>query len=275
MISHGKVGTLDGMARAAGVSMPRFSEEVAALLGDRERLTRFFSVATRLTSAETTDQVLKLVVHAARSLAAADGATLRLFDSGSPGRVVWAGRGGGGGAVALQREIRVAERPYATLRVTTTRSRFTREEKALIDLLCIHAGIAVENVSLRSDEVVLDRIRTLVGTAEHDDLRDATVRQIGDLRIDLARHEVALADAPVHLTPSEFRLLDLLTEEPGRAYTRDEIVARLWNSEYVGNPRIADAHVSRLRRKLERDPRHPERLRHVRGVGYKLVPVSV
>lgn len=247
---------------------------MATLFGDRERVARFFSVATALSSAETTEQVLKLVVRGARSLACADGATLRVLESGSPSRLVWAGRGGAGGAVALQREVRVADRPYATLRVTTTRPGFTPAEEALIDLLCLHAGIAVENVSLRSHDDVLRRIRMAVGTLDGEAQPNGTLREVGDLRMDLVRHDVTVAGALVHLTPSEFRLLELLTEEPGRAYSRQDIVARLWDSEFVGNPRVADAHVARLRRKLERDPSHPERLLHVRGVGYKLVPLT-
>lgn len=260
------------MSSAGRPLMPPFPEAMAALFGDRERVARFFSVAIGLSSAETTDQVLKLVVRGARSLAGADGATLRRIEPGSRGRPVWAGRGGAGGAVALEREVRVADRPYATLRVTTTRARFTPEEEAFVDLLCLHAGIAVENVLLRSHEDVLQQIRTAVGALDGQPEPNGTTRELGDLRIDLVRHDATVAGVPVHLTPSEFRLLELLTEEPGRAYTRHEIVARLWDSDHVGKTRIADAHVARLRRKLEKDPSHPERLQHVRGVGYRIVP---
>ena len=76
----------------------------------------------------------------------------------------------------------------------------------------------------------------------------------------------------VRLTPSEFRLLTFLAEEPERVYSRREIMQHLWQSEYVGDERATDMHVSNLRRKIERDPDNPERVVTVRGIGYKLVP---
>ena len=72
--------------------------------------------------------------------------------------------------------------------------------------------------------------------------------------------------------PSEFRLLTFLAEEPERVYSRREIMQHLWQSEYVGDERATDMHVSNLRRKIERDPDNPERVVTVRGIGYKLVP---
>jgi DNA-binding response OmpR family regulator len=77
----------------------------------------------------------------------------------------------------------------------------------------------------------------------------------------------------VSLTPSEFRVLLLLAEEAGRVFSREQIMEHLWQTPYVGDTRACDAHVSNLRRKLERDPRHPERIVTVREVGYKLVAV--
>jgi DNA-binding response OmpR family regulator len=63
----------------------------------------------------------------------------------------------------------------------------------------------------------------------------------------------------------------LLAQEPGRVFTRDEIVRHLWESDFAGDRRAIDVHISNLRRKLETDPRNPRRLVTVRGVGYKLV----
>ena len=84
--------------------------------------------------------------------------------------------------------------------------------------------------------------------------------------------EVRVDDQNVRLTPSEFRLLTFLAEEPERVYSRREIMQHLWQSEYVGDERATDMHVSNLRRKIERDPDNPERVVTVRGIGYKLVP---
>jgi DNA-binding response OmpR family regulator len=71
--------------------------------------------------------------------------------------------------------------------------------------------------------------------------------------------------------PSEHTLLALLAQEPGRVFTRREIMQHLWQSTYVGDERACDAHVSNLRRKIERDPSRPERIVTVPGFGYKLV----
>jgi two-component system response regulator RegX3 len=100
-----------------------------------------------------------------------------------------------------------------------------------------------------------------------------TVRSVGRLLLDLARHKVQIEGAQVQLTPSEFKLLALLAQEPERVFTRREIMQHLWESSYVGDERACDIHVSNLRRKIERDPGRPERLVTVRGVGYKLLPV--
>ncbi len=117
---------------------------------------------------------------------------------------------------------------------------------------------------------LVGRVRAHLRRVELDRTSSAPTRRIGDLEIDLFRRQVTLAGEDLHLTPSEFELLALLSERPGAAYTRHEIVERLWSSEFVGDTRSCDAHIARLRRKLERDPRRPERLVSVRGIGYRL-----
>jgi DNA-binding response OmpR family regulator len=103
--------------------------------------------------------------------------------------------------------------------------------------------------------------------------RSTTTRVFGSLRIDLTMHTVEIDGKPVHLTPSEFRLLALLAATPGRVRTRREIMQHLWQSSYVGDERACDVHVSNLRRKIEPDPAKPSRLVTVRGVGYRLLAV--
>jgi two-component system, OmpR family, response regulator RegX3 len=122
---------------------------------------------------------------------------------------------------------------------------------------------------------LMSRIRALLRRRELDRGSVAAVRHVGDLRIDLLRHEVRIGDRPVLLTPSEFRLLALLAEAPERVFPRREIMEHLWESQYVGDQRACDVHVSNLRRKIERDPSQPDRLLTVRGIGYKLVPATV
>ena len=93
---------------------------------------------------------------------------------------------------------------------------------------------------------------------------------LGDMEIDPAGNRVLIAGRPIHLTPSEFHLLVLLADEPGRCRSRKEILRHLWHTEYVGDERACDAHLANLRKKIERDPSHPERLLTVRGRGYAL-----
>ena len=99
------------------------------------------------------------------------------------------------------------------------------------------------------------------------------IRQVGSLRLDLARHQVRIDGQTVSLTPSEFRLLSFLASEAERVFSRREIMQHLWDSEYVGDQRACDIHISNLRQKLEHDPARPGRIVTVRGVGYKLAAV--
>ncbi len=118
---------------------------------------------------------------------------------------------------------------------------------------------------------LISRVRAILRRRELDRMAAGGVRQVGDVRVDFARHQVTVGGETVHLTRSEFRLLTLLSEEPERVYSRREIMEHLWQSPYIGDERAADIHISNLRRKIEDDPRGPERLLTVRGAGYTLV----
>jgi two-component system, OmpR family, response regulator RegX3 len=119
---------------------------------------------------------------------------------------------------------------------------------------------------------LVSRARTILRRRELDRAAAGGIRQVGDIRIDFARHRVTVAGELVHLTRSEFGLLVLLAEQPERVFSRREIMEHLWQSPYVGDERACDIHVSNLRRKIELDPRNPDRLVTVRGVGYTLLP---
>jgi PAS domain S-box-containing protein len=98
----------------------------------------------------------------------------------------------------------------------------------------------------------------------------SNVRVVGDLRIDMDRARVVIGGREVHLTPSEFRLIVLLTDQPGRTISRATIMEALWNSAYVGNARTCEVHISKLRNKIERRARGP-RIETVRGEGYRFI----
>jgi len=117
------------------------------------------------------------------------------------------------------------------------------------------------------------RVRALLRRRKLDNRESITTLRVGDLELDLAKHEVHLADEHVPLTAFELKLLALLAGQPGRVFSRREIMGHLWNSSYVGDERACDLHVSNIRRKIERNPAHPERLVTVRGSGYKLLPL--
>ena len=96
-----------------------------------------------------------------------------------------------------------------------------------------------------------------------------TPRTLGPLLIDPAKRTVRRAGVPVEVTTLEFDLLTTLTDQPGRVFSRDELLTRVWGADFTGVDRVVDVHVSNLRRKLEATPEHPTLLLTVRGVGYK------
>jgi two-component system response regulator RegX3 len=120
---------------------------------------------------------------------------------------------------------------------------------------------------------LLGRIRAILRRRELDRAEQRGVYRAGGLELDAVRHRVTVDGQEVSLTPSEFRLLELLARQPERVFTRREIMQHLWDSAYVGDQRACDIHVSNLRRKLEPDPEAPPRIVTVRGVGYKLASV--
>jgi len=111
-------------------------------------------------------------------------------------------------------------------------------------------------------------LRRSQGIAKQDGNEDRL--EIGDLVVDRRRHEVSRAGEKIDLTPLEFQILDLLASEPGRAWSRNDLLDRVWSTEYEGYQRNIDPHINRLRKKLENDPKNPHYVLTVRGVGYKL-----
>ena len=100
----------------------------------------------------------------------------------------------------------------------------------------------------------------------------APVREVGDLTIDPAAREVTVAGRPVELTRLEFDLLDTLSAQPRVAFSRRQLVERVWDEAWFGDEHIVDVHIVRLRRKLGDDAAHPRYVLTVRGVGYRMGP---
>ena len=116
----------------------------------------------------------------------------------------------------------------------------------------------------------LRRVRATRERIEEPEPDDDAPVHVGELRIDPARHEVWLGDAPVHLTVREFDLLHFLARHPDRPFTRSQLLEQIWGITYEGYDRTIDSHVQRLRAKIESDPGNPTYVRTVWGVGYKL-----
>ena len=117
---------------------------------------------------------------------------------------------------------------------------------------------------------LMARVRALLRRRELDARGEDVRLTAGSLSLDLIRHQATIDGQEVPLTAFELKLLALLATEPGRVFSRREIMRHLWDSDYVGDERACDLHVSNIRRKIEADPANPERLVTVRGAGYKL-----
>ena len=91
----------------------------------------------------------------------------------------------------------------------------------------------------------------------------------GDLRIDFERRMVSMRGEQARLTYVEFEILAALARSPGRVFTRDMLLGRVWGDSAYRDPRTIDVHIRHLREKLERDPKEPDYLFTVRGVGYR------
>jgi DNA-binding response OmpR family regulator len=101
---------------------------------------------------------------------------------------------------------------------------------------------------------------------------DPKARTIGDLSLDPQSREVHVGGARVELTRTEFDLLDALTERPRLAYSRSQLIERVWGSDWVGDEHLVDIHIVHIRRKLGDDPAAPRYVTTVRGIGYRMGP---
>ena len=95
--------------------------------------------------------------------------------------------------------------------------------------------------------------------------------EFGDVRVDVARHEVTRAGTPLTLSPVEFRLLEYLLERRGSLVTREELLENVWGLDGDTLSRTVDVHIAALRKKIEADSRYPRFLLTIKGSGYKLV----
>ncbi len=114
------------------------------------------------------------------------------------------------------------------------------------------------------------RIRAVLRRREAPTVyEESDVLAFGALRMELDARRCFVNDEEIKLRKKEFALLRLLLENPGRVLTRDVLIDRVWGSDYVGDTKTLDVHIKRLRSLIEEDPKNPELISTVRGVGYR------
>ena len=119
-----------------------------------------------------------------------------------------------------------------------------------------------------SPREVVARVKAVLRRTRGQPLQ-SEVLTAGGIRLDRAAHEVTLNNRPVDLTPSEFNLLQALMDNPGRVMTRLQLIEKGFGYTYEGYERTIDAHVKNLRQKIEENPRNPDYILTVYGVGYR------
>jgi two-component system alkaline phosphatase synthesis response regulator PhoP len=97
----------------------------------------------------------------------------------------------------------------------------------------------------------------------------------GPLTVNYLEHQAYLSNKPLNLSPVEFKLLGVFVKEPGRVFSRAEIIEKALGYDFDGFDRTIDVHILKLRRKLESNPRKPEFIKTVYGAGYKLVEAVI
>jgi DNA-binding response OmpR family regulator len=123
-----------------------------------------------------------------------------------------------------------------------------------------------------SPRELVARVKAVLRRAAAGARADTDLLEFGDLSIDAAGRTVRLAGQPVELTAKEFDLLYFLAKSAGRAFTRAELLDKVWDYEYFGDAGTVTVHIRRLRGKIETDPARPAHIKTVWSIGYKFEP---
>lgn len=119
-----------------------------------------------------------------------------------------------------------------------------------------------------SPRELIARVRAVLRRGMAEDAGPELI-QAGELEVDFLRHEVRVDGAAVHLTPKEFTLLEILIKQPGRVFSRLELLELAFGFDYQGFERTVDVHVMNLRKKIEADAAQPKYIHTVYGIGYR------
>ncbi len=143
----------------------------------------------------------------------------------------------------------------------------TEDEK----ILGLNMGVDDYLTKPFSPRELVARVRVVLRRTNRKAEKDSLpALHLGQLVVDFEAHEATLYNQVVHLTPKEFKLLETLAREPGRAFTRSDLVMSVFGIDYEGFERTVDVHIMNLRKKIEPLPDQPIYLQTVYGIGYKL-----
>ncbi len=146
----------------------------------------------------------------------------------------------------------------------------TTEEDVLLGL-----GLGADDYIPKpfSPRTLVARVQAVLRRTGNIDTTEAAQIQVGDLEMDYMRHEVRVQKQSVDLTPKEFKVLEIMIREPGRVFSRGELLENAFGFSYEGLERTVDVHIMNLRRKIETNPVRPVYIETVYGVGYRLAEV--
>jgi two-component system, OmpR family, response regulator RegX3 len=125
-------------------------------------------------------------------------------------------------------------------------------------------------VSSQAPRELVARVRAILRRSARPAEQTHRYYRAGNIRVDLDRHEVIVGEQAVELTPKEFKILLQFIEAPGRVFSRQEMLNRVWGEGYALEEHALDVHIHSLRQKIEINPTEPDLIVTVRGVGYKL-----
>jgi two-component system alkaline phosphatase synthesis response regulator PhoP len=175
--------------------------------------------------------------------------------------------------IELCRELRAGEAGPALVDVPVIMLTARDDETSVVVGLEVGADDYVTK-PFRPRELV-SRVRAHLRRQRRNSRAGAEQRKLEfpGLEVDLLRRQVLSGGSLVDLTAREFEVLALLASHPGRVYSRDQIMAHLWDGDFYGEPRAADVHVQHVRQKIEPDPKNPRYLQTVRGMGYRFADI--
>jgi DNA-binding response OmpR family regulator len=125
------------------------------------------------------------------------------------------------------------------------------------------------------NDVLLAHIRAVLRRWENSSSEVSSQSiSVGDLRIEIASHEVFVRDRLIELSPREFDILTLLSHHSNQVISVEDILDHVWGEKWVGETQTVYVHIRWLREKIESDPAHPRRLITMKGVGYKLIALN-